>query len=236
MKNSIENNEELQIVLDSIVQTLSDIKEEFSTMKGDLMKNERGNQNPDSPLTTDLLNKIADTIDNAKKAVDEEGLKKFLNAVISVTTELQDRANKASAEFLNQKITELNELVKQPSTVNNIYSIDFRSSKTFIAVVFLFLGIGVSLYFNYNQSQENRKLKHNDIKYRYVQMRGGISFDDVIYLNKSYTERSQYRDSIANQVVEFEKLVRQKAYNESVKEQKEKDSKQIDKRLKELTK
>lgn len=236
MKNSTENNEELQIVLDSIVQTLSDIKEEFSTMKGDLLKNEKGTQNSDFPLTIDLLNKIADTIDNAKKAIDEEDLKKFINIIISVTTELQERANKASAEFLNQKVEDLRIIAKEPSVVINKYSIDFKSSKTFIAIVILCLGIGVSLYFNYNQSQENRRLKHNDIKYRYVQMKGGVSYNDIILLNKSYAERYYYRDSIENRIVEFETLVRQKAYNESVKKQNEKVNKRIDKQLRELTK
>lgn len=52
----------------------------------------------DSPLTADLLNKIADIVDNAKKAIDEEDLKKFINIIISVTTQLQEDANKASAD------------------------------------------------------------------------------------------------------------------------------------------
>lgn len=234
MKNI--ENEELQIVLDSIVQALSDIKEELSIVKDNSINREKGNNEVESALTADLLSKISETIEQAKKAIDKEDLQKFLTALIGVTTQLQEEANKASAEFLNQKIAEFNELVKRPTVVENKYSIDFKSSKTFIAVVILCLGIGVSLYFNYNQSQENRRLKHNDIKYRYVQMKGGVSYNDIIYLNKSYAERAYYRDSIVNQVIEFERLVRQKAYNESVKEQKEEDSKQIDKRLKELAK
>lgn len=79
-------------------------------------------------------------------------------------------------------------------------------------------------------------LKTNDIKYRYVQMKGGVSYDDIVYLNKSYGERPQYRDSIKNNILEFESLVRQKVYNESVNNHNEKENKQIDKRLKELTK
>lgn len=232
---NIENNEELQIVLDSFAQTLLEMREDISVIKESSAQNNKDNS-LDSPLTVDLLNKIAETIDNAKKAIDEADLKKFINIVISVTTQLQEEANKASAEFLNQKVEELKEIAKQPTIVENKYSIDFKSSKTFIAIAILCLGIGGSLYFNYNQSQENKRLKHNDIKYRYVQMKGGVSSNDIIYLNKSYAERVYYRDSIVNQVIEFERLVRQKAYNESVKEKKENDSKQIDKRLKELAK
>lgn len=235
MKNSIENNEELQIVLDSFAQTLSEMREDISLIKSNT--NPNNNSNPiDSPLTADLLNRIAETIDNAKKAIDEADLRKFINAVISVTTELQNRANKASAEFLNQKVAELKEIAKQPAIIENKDTIDLKSRKMWIvlviSVIFL-VGSGIA---NYHQYQNNLQYEDNDIKYRYVQMKGGISYDDIIYLNKSYTERPQFRDSIKSKVIEFESLIRQKSYIESVKEQKDKDSKLIDKRIIELTK
>lgn len=226
MKNSNENNEELQLVLDSIVQALSDIKEEITVIK---------NRDSDS-LNTDLLNKIIQTIDESKKGITAKELQAYSVAVIGTARQLQDEANVVFTQFLNEKILQLEQITKQPSVVKNHYEIDFKSSKMFVVVIILCLGIGVSLYFNYNQSQENNRLKHNDIKYRYVQMKGGVSYDDIINLNRSYMTRSYYRDSIENKIVEFENLVRQKAYNESVKEQNEKDNKQIDKKLKELTK
>ena len=233
MKNNIDNNQELQIVMEGFVQTISEMREDITVIKENT--NQSSKDNPaDTPLTADLLNKIADTVDNAKKAIDEEDLKKFINIIISVTTQLQEEANKASAEFLNQKIAELNELVKKPSIVENRYSIDFKSSKTFIALVILILGIGCSLYYNYDQFQENKRLKHNDIKYRYVQMRGGVSQEHLLYLNKSYTERSQYRDSIQRKVIDFEATIRRKVYNQTVKEQNEKEEEQINKKLEEL--
>lgn len=218
-------NTDIQLGIDAISQTVEEINRKLSNQP-----------NPESALTADLLNKISETIEYAKKAIDEEDLKKFLNIVISVTTELQERANKASAEFLNQKITELSELAKQPSVVIKKYSIDFKSSKTFIAIIILFLGIGSSLYFNYNQFQENKRLEQTDIKYRYVQMKGRASYDDIVYLNKSYAERPQYRDSIKSNVLEFESLISQKVYNQSVNKQNEEVNKQIDKKLEELTK
>lgn len=218
-------NTDIQLGIDAISQTVEEINRKLSNQP-----------NPESALTADLLNKISETIEYAKKAIDEEDMKKFLNIVISVTTELQERANKASAEFLNQKITELSELTKQPSVVINKYSIDFKSSKTFIAITILLLGIGGSLYFNYNQFQENKRLGHTDIKYRYVQMKGKAFYDDIVYLNKSYAERPQYRDSIKRNVLEFESLISQKVYNQSVNKQNEEVNKLIDKKLEELTK
>lgn len=223
-------NTDIQLGIDAITQTLEEIKAELTK------QNDNSQVDPQSALNTDLLNKITETIEQAKKAIDEEDLKKFLNIVISVTTELQERANKASAEFLNQKIEELKELVKQPTIIEKRYSIDFKSSKIFIAIIFLSLGLFCSLFGNYNQYRENKILKINDIKYRYVQMKGKVSYDDIVYLNKSYAERHQYRDSIKSNILEFESLVRQMVYNESVNSLNEKENKQIDKRLKELIK
>lgn len=220
MKN---DNTDIQIVFDGFAQTLEEIKD--AVMK-----------NPQSALTTDLLNKIQKTIDQSKEGITAEELETFRQELIDSVQQMSEKTNESFIGFLNEKVEEMSQLSKRPTIVENRYSIDFKSSKTVIAIILLCFGIGVSCYFNYNQYQEKSKLKHNDIKYRYVQMKGGVFFEDVIYLNKSYAERPQYRDSILNQVIEFENLVRQKAYNESVKEQKEKDSKQIDKRLKELTK
>lgn len=67
-------------------------------------------------------------------------------------------------------------------------------------------------------------------------MRGGVSYDDIVYLNQSYSERPQYRDSIKSNVLEFESLIRQMVYNQSVNNHNEKENMQIDKRLKELSK
>lgn len=222
MKNDSENTD-MQIMFDGFAQTLEEIKEAVTN-------------NPQSALTADLLNKIQQTIDQSKKGISAEELTVFGEELINSIKALQQEANESVAEFLNQKIAELNELAKQPSVIINKYSIDFKSSKTFIAIIFLFFGIGGSLYFNYNQFQENEMLKTNDMKYRYVQMKGGVSYDDIVYLNKSYTERPQYRDSIKSNILEFESLVRQKVYNESVNNHNEKENKQIDKRLKELSK
>ena len=66
-------------------------------------------------------------------------------------------------------------------------------------------------------------------------MKGRASYDDIVYLNKSYAERPQYRDSIKRNVLEFESLISQKVYNQSVNRQNEEVNKQIDKKLEKLT-
>lgn len=132
---------------------------------------------------------------------------KNINIILNVTTQLQEEAYKASAEFLNKKIAELNELVKKPSIVENRYLIDFKSSKTFITLIVLILGIEYWLYYNYDQFQKNKRLKYNDIRYRYVQIKGGVSQEHLLCLNKSYAERYQYHDSIQSKVIDFKSII-----------------------------
>lgn len=115
MKNDSENTD-MQIMFDGFAQTLEEIRE--TVLK-----------NPQSALTADLLNKIQQTIDHSKKAIDEEDLKRFLSAVINAAIDLREKSDKASAEFLNQKIGELRDIVKQPSVIINKYSIDFSRVK-----------------------------------------------------------------------------------------------------------
>lgn len=216
-------NRDIQLGVDAISQTVEEIKEA-------LMKN------PHSALTADLLNKIQKTIDQAKEGITGKELEKFGEELMNSIKKLQQEANKSFVDFLKEKVADMDKLAKQPSVIINKYSIDFKSSKTFITIIILFLGIGTSLYFNYNQFQENKRLEHTDIKYRYVQMKGKTSYDDIIYLNKSYAERPQYRDSIKRNVLEFESLISQKVYNQSVNKQNEEVNKQIDKKLEKLTK
>lgn len=67
-------------------------------------------------------------------------------------------------------------------------------------------------------------------------MRGGVSQEHLLYLNKSYAERSQYRDSIQRKVIDFEATIRRKVYNQTIKEQNEKEEQLINKKLEKLTK
>lgn len=199
-------NTDIQVSIDAISQVIEEINEKLTYRS-----------NPESALTADLLNKVSETIEQAKKAVDEEDLKKFLNIVISVTTELQEQANKVSAEFLNQKVAEINELVKQPSVVINKYSIDFKSSKTFITIIFLSVGLVCSLFGNYNQYQENSRLADNDLKYRFVKMKNGILPAEITRLENFffYSDSAYVVNNIRKSVIDYEhRLQEQKKQNE----------------------
>lgn len=227
-------NQDLEIILDSFSQTLSEIKEECVKFN---KKNEQGNQsNIESALNTDLLNKISDTIGQAKKAIDEEDLKKFINVVISVTTELQERANKASAEFLNQKIAELKELAKQPSVIEKRYSIDFKSSRTFIAIVLISLGLLCSLFGNYNQYKSNNELTDADWKYRFVKMNGGIYRDDVFLLERMFGSADSVKrvKGLKGQILDHELKLREQIEKQMQIDRNRKENEKLDSEIKKL--
>lgn len=225
-----EENIDIQIVFDGFAQTLEEIKSEL------IQQNYNNQVDTQSALNTDLLNKIAETIEQAKKAIDEEDLKKFLNVVISVTTELQERANKVSAEFLNQKIAELKELVKQPTIIEKRYSIDFKSSKIFIAIIFLSLGLFCSLLGNYNQYQENNRLTDNDLKYRFVKMKNGISPNEITRLENFffYSDSAYVVNNIRKSVIDYEHRLQEHARKQEQKKQNEETIHRLDKEIKEL--
>lgn len=227
MKNSNDNQEELQLVLDSVVQALSDIKEELSVIRDNETNSTK------SALNTDLLNKISDTIDNAKKAINEEDLKKFLNAVIAAEIALREKADKAFIEFLNQKIKEISQFAKRPTIIKNHYSIDFKSSKTFIAIVILCLGIGISLYFNYNQFQENKQLADNDLKYRFIKMKNGIIPEDIERLENFffYSDSIYVVNNIRKKVIDYEYRLKEQVRRQEQKKRSEEEIEKLDKEI-----
>lgn len=183
-----------------------------------------------------MLNKISDTIDNAEKAIDEEDLKRFLNAVISAEIDLQGKANKASTGFLNQKIEELRGIVKEPTVVINKYSVDFKSSRMFVAVLFISLGLLCSLCGNYNQYQKNRKLTANDLKYRFVKMKNGILHDEITRLENFfyYPDSTYVVENIRKDVIGYEHRVEEQARKLEQKRQSEEKIDKLDREIEEL--
>lgn len=218
-----EENTDIQIVFDGFAQTLDEIKD---TIK----------KNPQSALTTDLLNKIQNTIDQAKEGITPKELEKFGKELTDSIKELQKETDKSVSLSLNQKIAEINELVKQPSIVITKYSIDFKSSKIFIAIIFLSLGLFCSLFGNYNQYQENCKLTDNDLKYRFVKMKNGILPNEITRLENFfyYSDSAYVVKNIRKSVIDYEHRLQEHAQKQELKKQNEETIQKLDKEIKEL--
>jgi hypothetical protein len=199
MNNEIEN---IQITLDGFSEILSEIKMEVQSLQkaGD----------GDSALKVDLLNKIVQTIDESKKGITAEELKAYSTAVVATMRQLQDEANDSFSRFLNEKISELERITKQPGIVENRYSVDFKSSKIFIALIIMaFIILGLS-YIIGEQKRSISQYKDNDLKYRYIKMQGQIDEENLYRLEQQF----KYGDSIKiirKQVKKYEELVQEQA-------------------------
>lgn len=225
MNDKIDN---IQITMDGFSEILSEIMIEIRSLK----KADNG----ESALTADLLNKIVQTIDESKKGVTGEELKAYTAAMIATMRQLQDEANNSFSEFLNEKIAQLETIAKQPDIVKNQYTIDFKSSKTVIAVIFLSLGLFCSLFENYNQYQENSRLTDNDLKYRFVKMKNGILPDEITRLENFfyYPDSASVVKNIRRSVIDYEHRLKEQARKQEQKKQNEETIHRLDKEIKEL--
>ncbi len=93
----------------------------------------------------------------------------------------------------------------------HVFIIDFRSSKTAVTIIAMVLIILSLIAGNIWQFNNNALLKDNDLKYRYVKMKGKAKAQDLSRLETVFVyERNQ--DSIAtirNRVETYEQLVKQ---------------------------
>ena len=95
----------------------------------------------------------------------------------------------------------------------HIYTLDIKSSKTFLTMFAMLGCIFLQAAFIYRISENNRRLAVNDLKYRYVKMRGKIGEKELTELETVFRDE-QYtaiRDTVRNQVERYEEAVRRRA-------------------------
>jgi hypothetical protein len=93
------------------------------------------------------------------------------------------------------------------------YTLDIKSSKTLLTM-FVMLGcIILQGAFIYRISENNRLLAVNDLKYRYVKMRGEIKEKELTELETVFRDEQHkaIRDTVRNQVERYETRVRIRA-------------------------
>ena len=93
------------------------------------------------------------------------------------------------------------------------YTLDIKSSKTFLTMFAMLGCIFLQAAFIYRISENNRRLAVNDLKYRYVKMCGKIGEKELTELETVFRDE-QYtaiRDTVRNQVERYEEAVRRRA-------------------------
>ena len=119
---------------------------------------------------------------------------------------------------LIEQVGQAVEALKRPGALpvqehRHTYTLDISSSKTFLTM-FVMLGcIFLQGAFIYRISENNRLLAANDLKYRYVKMRGEIKEKELMELETIFRDEQHtaIRDTVRNQVERYKEAVRRRA-------------------------
>ena len=93
------------------------------------------------------------------------------------------------------------------------YTLDIKSLKTFLTMFAMLGCIFLQGAFIYRISENNRLLAANDLKYRYVKMRGEIKEKELMELETIFRDEQHtaIRDTVRNQVERYKEAVRRRA-------------------------
>ena len=140
-----------------------------------------------------------------------------LLAQLAGRLEVIDKENRQTHTLIEQ-VGQAVEAAAKPENLpvqehRHTYTLDISSSKTFLTM-FVMLGcIFLQGAFIYRISENNRLLAANDLKYRYVKMRGEIKEKELMELETIFRDKQHtaMRDTVRNQVERYEEAVRRRA-------------------------
>ena len=140
-----------------------------------------------------------------------------LLAQLAGRLEVIDKENRQTHTLIEQ-VGQAVEALTRPDALpaqehRHTYTLDISSSKTFLTM-FVMLGcIFLQGAFIYRISENNRLLAANDLKYRYVKMRGEIKEKELMELETIFRDKQHtaMRDTVRNQVEWYEEAVRRQA-------------------------
>ena len=131
--------------------------------------------------------------------------------------EVIDKENRQTRTLIEQ-VGQAVEAAAKPENLpvqehHHTYTLDIKSSKTFLTMFAMLGCIFLQAAFIYRISENNRRLAVNDLKYRYVKMCGKIGEKELMELETVFWDE-QYRnlrDTVRNQVERYEEAVRRRA-------------------------
>jgi hypothetical protein len=137
-----------------------------------------------------------------------------------------------SIDTMTERLENVIEEVKKPAKVEyqHRHTIDIRSNWFFlswVALVIIILGLSWAIA---NQQQTISQYQNNDLKYRYIRMRGEINEDNLYRLERQF----KYGDSskiIRKQVEKYEELVKEQIERMERAKQNSEEAEKIEKNL-----
>lgn len=131
--------------------------------------------------------------------------------------EVIDKENRQTHTLVEQ-VGQAVEALTRPDALpaqehRHTYTLDISSSKTFLTMFAMLGGIFLQAAFIYRISENNSLLAANDLKYRYVKMRGEIKEKELMELETIFRDEQHtaIRDTVRNQVERYEEGVRRRA-------------------------
>ena len=131
--------------------------------------------------------------------------------------EVIDKENRQTHTLIEQ-VGQAVEALKRPNALpvqehRHTYTLDIKSSKTALVIFIMAVIIVLLIGFIYRVSVSNQQLAANDLKYRYVKMRGEIKEKELTELETVFRDEQHtaIRDTVRNQVERYEEAVRWRA-------------------------
>ena len=119
---------------------------------------------------------------------------------------------------LIEQVGQAVEALKRPNALpvqehRHTYTLDIKSSKTFLTMFAMLGCIFLQIAVIYQIARNNQQLAANDLKYRYVKMRGEIKERELMELETIFRDEQHtaIRDTVRNQVEWYEEAVRRQA-------------------------
>ena len=136
-----------------------------------------------------------------------------LLAQLAGRLEVIDKENRQTHTLIEQ-VGQAVEALTRPDALpaqehRHTYTLDISSSKTFLTMFVMLGGIFLQAAFIYRISENNRLLAANDLKYRYVKMRGEIKEKELMELETIFRDKQHtaMRDTVRNQVEWYLSLI-----------------------------
>lgn len=205
----------------AVYALFEELKQKIEQLSKGGISDNQTNSNFDAEEIVVLINEILTRVN--QKQFSPEQIKELQNILAQVAGYSLGKVNDKIGTILTELktiIVPLNEKVSQLQTPPNmvirkehVFIVDFRRSKTAITIITMALVILLSWGGNIWQLRNNNQLKDNDLKYRYIKMKGKSGSQDLLRLETIFTY-SRNRDSISvirEQVESYEGLVKKQA-------------------------
>jgi len=127
------------------------------------------------------------------------------------------REDMAEMQEMTATLKEVVEAVRLPQKHIHKHTIDLMSNKVLIILAAVMVALVVSLWVVRNQRDTIKQFRDNDLKYRYIQMRGQAVPEDILMLRDvfDYNRNADSIKIIRQRVERYEQLIKQQAESEA---------------------